>query len=61
MEQELKQMSCHYSTLSPEHLAHWQKQNKTTEVPSAKTPDDILKGLVQSRGFNRALWFLRQL
>lgn len=61
MEQELKQMSCHYSSLSPEHLAHWQKQNKTTEVPLPGIPDDLLSSLVQSREFNRGLWFLRQL
>ncbi|KAL2275896.1 hypothetical protein FJTKL_01450 [Diaporthe vaccinii] len=61
MEQELQQMSCHYSSLSPEHLAHWQKQNKTAEVPSTGIPDDLLSSLVQSRGVNRGLWFLRQL
>lgn len=58
---ELRQMSCHYTKVSPEFMAEWHRENPGRDSPPEKLPDELLDPLVKSRSVSRALWFLRQL
>ena len=58
---QLKALSCHYSTLSPEYLAEWQSVSSDEEKPSEKIPDEMIDNLVRTKHVNDALHNLRQL
>ncbi|KAH0272722.1 peptidase family M3, partial [Aureobasidium melanogenum] len=58
---ELKLMSCHYTSLSPELLHEWQIQHPDEKPPIATIPDHLLDPLIQSRFAFRAMYMLQQL
>lgn len=60
---QLKSLSKHYSTLSPEYLAAWREspQNKDKEAPSETIPDELIENLIRTKHVNDALFNLRQL
>lgn len=60
---QLRSLSRHYSTLSPEYLKNWQEENKKTESEKASEiiPDDKIENLIRSKHVNGALATLRQL
>jgi metallopeptidase MepB len=63
---QLRALSKHYTTLSPEYLSGWQEaqasNGKTdTEKPSEHIPDDIIDNLIRTKNVNGALFNLRQL
>ncbi|RFU25411.1 hypothetical protein B7463_g10923, partial [Scytalidium lignicola] len=61
MRDELKQMSCHYTTLDSKYLNKWQEEHPGENCPPATIPDDIIDNLIRNRNLNRTLWFLYQL
>lgn len=60
LKDEIQKMSCHYTKLDPSYLKKWQDSHQG-QTPPDHLPEEMLDGLVQSRNFNRALWYLRQL
>ena len=59
---QLKSLSHHYSTLSPEYKAAWQEQaGKDAPQPEANLPDDLIENLIRTKHVNAALFNLRQL
>ena len=59
---QLKSLSKHYSTLSPEYRAGWQEQANGQEPPAdAAIPDEIIQNLIRTKHVNEALFNLRQL
>lgn len=60
---QLRSLSRHYSTLSPENLKTWQESNDKTESEkeSETIPDDIIQKLIRTKHVNGALFNLRQL
>jgi metallopeptidase MepB len=58
---ELRQMSCHYTTLNSEYLRKWQEEHPREPCPPEKIPEKMLDGLVRSSTSNKALWYLRQM
>ncbi|KAJ5997164.1 hypothetical protein N7522_008824 [Penicillium canescens] len=58
---ELRQMSCHYTSLDSKLLEDWQLRHPGLPVPPTQIPDELLDPLVESRNHNRALWLLSQL
>ncbi|KAJ5137101.1 hypothetical protein N7448_005655 [Penicillium atrosanguineum] len=65
---QLRSLSRHYSTLSPEYLAGWQEAfqkrsgGKTaTAPPSERIPDEVIGNLIRTKHVNDALFNLRQL
>ncbi|EPS27259.1 Saccharolysin [Penicillium oxalicum] len=65
---QLRALSRHYSTLSPEYLAGWQESQQAksggktaTAPPSERIPDDVIKSLISTKHVNDALFNLRQL
>ncbi|CAG8075576.1 unnamed protein product [Penicillium olsonii] len=63
---QLRSLSRHYSTLSPEYLSSWQEaqasNGKTaSEKPSERIPDEIIENLIRTKHVNDALFNLRQL
>ncbi|KAF7125365.1 hypothetical protein CNMCM5793_001543 [Aspergillus hiratsukae] len=58
---QLKSLSKHYSTLSPEYLAAWQEQAKGKSQPPERIPDDVIDNLIRTKHVNDALFNLRQL
>lgn len=60
---QLKSLSRHYSTLSPEYNEAWKlsKESSTTESPSETLPDDLIEKLLKTKNLNGALFNLRQL
>lgn len=60
---QLKALSKHYSTLSPEYNEAWKTSspNATSEKPSATLPDDLISKLLKTKNLNGALFNLRQL
>lgn len=61
LKEELKQMSCHYTSLDPEWLEDWRSHHPGQPIPPTQVPDELLNPLVKSRNHNRALWLLNQL
>ncbi|KIV89495.1 hypothetical protein PV10_06888 [Exophiala mesophila] len=59
---QLKSLSRHYSTLSPEYYAAWQ-EHAGAEVakPEEHIPDDLIEKLIKTKNLNGALFNLRQL
>ncbi|KAL5341886.1 peptidase family M3-domain-containing protein [Aspergillus crustosus] len=60
---QLKSLSKHYSTLSPDYLAAWKEQNKSkaTAEPAEKIPDEVIANIIRTKHVNAALFNLRQL
>ncbi|ERF68645.1 hypothetical protein EPUS_09138 [Endocarpon pusillum Z07020] len=61
---QLKSLSHHYSSLSPEYLEAWKEQAGPTnsiQQPEEKIPDDLISKLIKTKNLNGALFNLRQL
>ena len=58
---QLKALSHHYSSLSPEYEAAWQEQAKGQAKPDNKLPDELISNLIKTKHVNDALFNLRQL
>lgn len=59
---QLRSLSKHYSSLSPEYLAGWQEQNGANATPPpAQIPDSVIENLIRTKHVNEALFNLRQL
>ena len=58
---QLKALSHHYSTLSPEYEAAWEEQAKGEKKPSEKIPDELISNIIKTKHVNGALHNLRQL
>ncbi|TDZ15673.1 Saccharolysin [Colletotrichum orbiculare MAFF 240422] len=61
MPQELIRMSRHYTRVDPAYIAKWEEDHQGKDLPPERIPDELVERLANSRGLNRALWFLRQL
>ncbi|RVX67236.1 hypothetical protein B0A52_09273 [Exophiala mesophila] len=59
---QLKSLSRHYSTLSPEYYAAWQEHaGADVAKPEEHIPDDLIEKLIKTKNLNGALFNLRQL
>jgi metallopeptidase MepB len=61
---QLKSLSRHYSTLSPEYMAAWQEaqsQSPSSTKPEERLPDSLIQKLIKTKNLNGALFNLRQL
>lgn len=58
---QLKALSHHYSSLSPEYEAAWREQAKGQTKPDKKLPDELISNLIKTKHVNDALFNLRQL
>ncbi|KAL1992253.1 hypothetical protein VTN49DRAFT_4285 [Thermomyces lanuginosus] len=61
---QLKSLSRHWSTLSPEYRAAWEESqdpDKKGELPPERMPDDLINALIRTKHVNAALFNLRQL
>lgn len=59
---QLKALSNHYSTLSPEYEAAWREQaGPDAPSPEKKIPDTLIDTLIKTKHVNDALFNLRQL
>jgi metallopeptidase MepB len=58
---ELRELSCHYSKLSPENLAQWREANPEAPDPQEKIPDEMVDSLIASRSLNQGWWIGDQL
>lgn len=58
---QLKFLSKHYSTLSPEYLATWKENAPGQSQPPEKIPDELVENLIKTKHVNDALFTLRQL
>lgn len=61
-EPQLRAMSRHYSTLTPEYEAHWKTHGCTAESDSPnEIPVELVEGLVRSENVNASLTNMRAL
>lgn len=59
---QLKALSKHYSTLSPEYYSAWKEAaGANAEKPDEQIPDDLIEKLIKTKNLNGALFNLRQL
>ena len=58
---QLKALSHHYSSISPEYEAAWREQANGQPKPDEKLPDELIKNLIKTKHVNGALANLRQL
>jgi metallopeptidase MepB len=58
---ELKQLSCHYTSLSTELAEGWKAQNPGKDLPPKTIPDDLVSPLTENRYASRSLYLLDQL
>jgi metallopeptidase MepB len=58
---ELKQLSCHYTALSPQLAERWKAQNPGKELPTKTIPDELVGPLTENRYAFRSLYLLDQL
>jgi metallopeptidase MepB len=58
---QLKSLSRHYSTLSPEHRQTWEEQAGGKPAPEEHIPDELIANLIRTKHVNGALSNLRQL
>lgn len=58
---QLKSLSKHYSTLSPEYMAAWKENAGDKPQPSEQIPDELINNLIKTKHVNDALFNLRQL
>lgn len=55
---QLKGLSKHYSSISPDYLKEWQGKAAGKAIPSGKIPDDVVESLVKSKNVNGSLYQL---
>lgn len=61
-ESVLRDMSCHYSTLTPEHHKHWKDHGCAADPdPPREIPAQLVTDLVRTKGVNEALTTMRAL
>lgn len=58
---QLKALSHHYASLSPEYEAAWKEQTNGQKKPNAQLPDELIENLIKTKHVNDALFNLRQL
>ena len=59
---QLKALSRHYSSLSPEYYKSWQEaSSNNTGKPDERLPDDLIQKLIKTKNMNGAMFNLRQL
>ncbi|CAI7599433.1 unnamed protein product [Penicillium pancosmium] len=64
---QLRALSTHYATLSPDYLKGWQEaqgragKDASAPAPAAQIPDEIINNLIRTKHVNDALFNLRQL
>ncbi|KAF2403440.1 metallopeptidase [Trichodelitschia bisporula] len=58
---QLRALSKHYSTVSPEYAAAYAEDSKNSAKPSDVIPDDLIDSIVKTKHVNDALFNLRQL
>lgn len=59
---QLRALSKHYSTLSPDYLASWKETaGADAKKPEGRIPDDLVEKLIKTKNLNGALFNLRQL
>ncbi|KAI9930219.1 hypothetical protein ASPWEDRAFT_147909 [Aspergillus wentii DTO 134E9] len=58
---QLKALSKHYTSLSPEYLASWQEETGSNAQPPAEIPDDMINNIIRTKHVNDAIFNLRQL
>ncbi|KAJ5743604.1 hypothetical protein N7533_008474 [Penicillium manginii] len=64
---QLRALSTHYATLSPEYLKGWQEaqgragKDASSPAPAAQIPDEVINNLIRTKHVNDALFNLRQL
>ena len=58
---QLKSLSQHYSSLSPEYMKAWEENAGGKPKPEEKIPDELIKNLISTKHVNDALFNLRQL
>ena len=58
---QLKSLSQHYSSISPDYLSAWQEQAPGNPTPPDKIPDELISNLIKTKHVNDALSNLRQL
>ncbi|KAK2732701.1 hypothetical protein FQN57_002491 [Myotisia sp. PD_48] len=58
---QLKSLSRHYSTLSPEYKAEWKKNAGDRAEPGQQIPDELINNLIKTKHVNDNLFNLRQL
>ncbi|KAI4123914.1 MAG: hypothetical protein LQ338_005061 [Usnochroma carphineum] len=58
---QLKALSCHYSSLSPEYEAAWKEKAQGKSKPDPKLPGELIQNLIKTKHVNDALFNLRQL
>ena len=52
MKDVLREMGCHYSSLSDKYAAEWKAKNPGKELPSKTLPEEKLDALLASRRYN---------
>ncbi len=57
----LKGISCHYTTLDPAYLTKWRVENYGALDPPKQIPQEMVNNLTKRRYFNRGLYHLWQL
>ncbi|KAH8653866.1 hypothetical protein BX600DRAFT_489382 [Xylariales sp. PMI_506] len=57
----LRELSCHYTTLGPQYLSEWQKQNPGLPNTVSEMSNEMLDSIVKSRNMNKGLYYLHQL
>lgn len=59
---QLKALSRHYSSLSPEYMEAWKSAaGNGAEKPEERIPDELIRNLIRTKNLNGALFNLRQL
>lgn len=59
---QLRALSRHYSTLSPEYYDSWKEASGSSSAkPEERIPDDLIHKLIKTKNLNGALFNLRQL
>jgi metallopeptidase MepB len=58
---ELRQLSCHYTSSNPQLMQEWQEQHLHEERPPTTIPRFLVDPLIQSRHTFRATHMLGQL
>ena len=59
---QLKALSRHYSSLTPEYMKAWEEAaGQSAEKPEQRIPDELVNKLIKTKNLNGALFNLRQL
>ena len=59
---QLKALSKHYSSLSPEYMDSWKENaGENAKKPGEQIPDELINNLIKTKNLNGALFNLRQL